>query len=104
MRMWMIEPSLLCRQHLLGEHREIHTLAGTLRAGKSVDGYIQRGLVEIHSMYARHEALVEEMIRRGYNHATPLRSFPIRKAGVVNKAKSRFDLKLRCPQCRENLR
>lgn len=24
MRMWMIDPKLLCRKHLLGEHNEIH--------------------------------------------------------------------------------
>ena len=26
MRIWDVPPSLLCRQHLLGEHRELHGL------------------------------------------------------------------------------
>jgi hypothetical protein len=26
MRIWDIEPEKLCRQHLLGEHRELHGL------------------------------------------------------------------------------
>lgn len=68
MRMWMIDPKIMCRQHLLGEHVEIHMFIATMRRGKSVKGYLQKGLLEVHNLYARHEELVEEMNRRGYNH------------------------------------
>jgi hypothetical protein len=30
MRMWMVPPKVMCRKHLLGEHVEIHMLAGSL--------------------------------------------------------------------------
>ena len=38
MRMWMIDPKLLCRKHLLGEHGEIHKHLPSLRKGHRVDG------------------------------------------------------------------
>lgn len=61
MRMWMVNPRIMCRQHLLGEHVEIHMFIGTLNRKKSVKGYLEKGLLEIHNLYARHEILVEEM-------------------------------------------
>ena len=36
MRMWMIDPKLLCRKHLLGEHLEIHMFVGTINKGINV--------------------------------------------------------------------
>jgi len=68
MRMWMVNPKIMCRQHLLGEHVEIHMFVGTLSRGKSVKGYLEKGLLEVHNLYWRHEELVEEMKRRGTVH------------------------------------
>lgn len=70
MRMWMVDPRIMCKQHLLGEHAEIQMFIGTISRGKSVRGYLEKGLLEVHSLYARHEELVEEMKRRGYNHSS----------------------------------
>jgi len=61
MRMWMVNPKIMCRQHLLGEHVEIHMFVGTLSRGKSVKGYLEKGLLEVHNLYWRHEELVEEI-------------------------------------------
>ena len=33
MRDWKVNPKLLCRQHLLGNHLEVHMFVGTLRRG-----------------------------------------------------------------------
>ena len=33
MRMWLVNPALLCRQHLLGEHVEMHMFAGHILEG-----------------------------------------------------------------------
>ena len=75
MRIWDIEPGRLCRKHLLGEHRELHGLWNILTQGKS--GYRRhpetlRWEGRLAALYARHAALVGEMGRRGYRHATPL--------------------------------
>jgi len=98
MRMWMIDPSLLCRNHLLGEHKEIHMLAGCVRLKKSLVGYIDRGLIELTNLNDRHDKLVVEMTRRGYNHQSPL-PLVCSSGGLVDLNKSTLDLKERCPAC-----
>ena len=75
MRIWDLPPSELCRQHLLGEHRELHGLWNILTADKR--GYrlhpeTRRWEGKLAALYARHEALATEMGRRGYTHRSPL--------------------------------
>ena len=75
MRIWDVSPSLLCRQHLLGEHRELHGLWRILsedRKGYAQHPETRRWRGKLAALYERHEALVEEMARRGYRHASPL--------------------------------
>jgi len=77
MRVWDIEPKYLCRKHLLGEHRELHGLWNILTQHRGMGGYSRhpetlRWVGKTHALYLRHEALVEEMKRRGYNHNSPL--------------------------------
>jgi hypothetical protein len=75
MRIWDVDPPILCRSHLLGEHRELHGLWNILTAGKR--GYrlhpeTRRWEGRLAALYGRHEALVHEMLRRGYAHHSPL--------------------------------
>jgi hypothetical protein len=75
MRIWDIRPEKLCRQHLLGEHSELHALWTILTQGKT--GYSKhpetmRWKGKLKALYLRHEALVREMGRRGYVHRSPL--------------------------------
>lgn len=75
MRIWDLLPSLLCRQHLLGEHRELHALWVILKENKK--GYAHhpetlRWKGKLPALLKRHDALVLEMEKRGYRHATPL--------------------------------
>ena len=72
MRMWPVSPKVLCRKHLLGEHVEMHMFVGTIEKGKSIRGYIGKGLVDPKRITARHNQLAKEMVRRGYNHNSPL--------------------------------
>lgn len=67
MRMWMVNPEMLCRKHLLGEHLECHMFVGTILAGKSLKGYVDNGLVEVDSLVQRHNDLAVEMSKRGTN-------------------------------------
>ena len=75
MRIWDVPPSLLCRQHLLGEHRELHGLWRILtenRQGYSHHPETRRWRGKLAALYQRHEVLTEEMARRDYRHASPL--------------------------------
>jgi Pyrimidine dimer DNA glycosylase len=75
MRIWDIPPEKLCRNHLLGEHRELHAIWSILIHQKK--GYAHhpetlRWRGKLKALYLRHEALVQEMIQRGYHHRSPL--------------------------------
>jgi hypothetical protein len=75
MRIWDLRPKLLCRQHLLGEHRELHAIWTVLtreRKGYSRHPETLRWKGRLRALYRRHEALVLEMTRRGYQHHSPL--------------------------------
>lgn len=75
MRIWDVTPKILCRQHLLGEHRELHALWTILTEGKQ--GYRKhpetlRWEGKLAALFRRHELLVEEICSRGYQHHSPL--------------------------------
>ncbi|NIO21283.1 MAG: pyrimidine dimer DNA glycosylase [Candidatus Aenigmarchaeota archaeon] len=75
MRVWDIPPDKLCRNHLLGEHREIHAIWSILT--KSKKGYSRhpetlRWIGKLKALYARHEKLAREMCKRGYEHRSCL--------------------------------
>lgn len=99
MRMWMIPPEKLCRNHLLGEHNEIHMLYGSLKHGKNIFGYLEKGLLEPQNMNSRHDELEDEMKRRGYRHNSPLDVLCWVPVGHVNRDKSISDLVDRCNKC-----
>lgn len=101
MRMWNLDPRLLCRQHLLGEHVEMHMMIGTILAGKSCKGYTDDGLIEIHNVRKRHDELVVEMTRRGYNHKSPLPECELWEEGHVDREANLVELHRRCAACRD---
>ena len=75
MRIWDLSPEVLCRLHLLGEHRELHGLWVILtkdKKGYSRHPETHRWRGKLQALYRRHEALAAEMARRGYRHNTPL--------------------------------
>jgi hypothetical protein len=70
-----VAPAILCRQHLLGEHRELHSVWAIINDGHK--GYARHPEVlrwhgRLCALYLRHEALVQEMARGGYRHRSPL--------------------------------
>lgn len=111
MRMWMVDPAIMCNQHLLGEHVEIHMFIGTLRKGKSLRGYVTNNLVEPNHLFSRHASLYFEMQQRGMNHRSEIdlqevvsliSSLPHEiQWATVDWQKSLQDLMERCPKCRE---
>ena len=100
MRMWGVDPSILCRKHLLGEHVEMHIFAGTIKKGISIQGYIEKGLVNPRQIKDRHDALAEEMGHRGYNHQSHLEldcsDLPEHEIDIATNT---LDLKNRCREC-----
>lgn len=75
MRIWDIKPKDLCREHLLGEHRELHALWSIIinkKKGFSRHPETLRWHGKLKALYQRHEELIKEFERRGYQHYTPL--------------------------------
>ena len=106
MRMWLLPPETLCREHLLGEHKELHMLAGCIMKKKSIQGYLDRRIAEPMSIVGRHAKLVREMKARGYRHQSPLIDVARKKLtdaqwfATVDLEKSKSDLHKRCKKCR----
>lgn len=103
MRMWMVDPKLLCRPHLLGEHGEIHKFRHNFVKGHKIDG--RRGQIEPLKMKQRHDELSQEMTRRGYNHQSPYKQPDLIMYGdlsdwVVDQDQSLADLHSRCSRCK----
>ncbi len=103
----MISPHLLCNQHLLGEHGELHKFRPSFVKQHSIAGRL--GQIEPRSMQSRHDELAEEMLRRGMNHRSPyeqpsLDYLPaVDRDGRVNLQQSVTDLCTRCPACRDRI-
>jgi len=75
MRVWDIPVEKLCRNHLLGEHRELHAMWSVITQNKK--GYSKhpetiRWVGKLKALYLRHNQQVNEMKSRGYNHQSPL--------------------------------
>lgn len=61
----------MCRQHLLGEHGEIHKFRHSFVKKHNMIKRIELGQIDPYIMAERHNELVKEMSRRGYNHKSP---------------------------------
>ena len=83
MRMWMIDPKLMCIQHIVGEHRELHALSESIlrtnpecdnskRHRKNLITLAENGLIELKSLKNRHGELVKFI----ENHNSPLEEVP----------------------------
>ena len=105
MRMWNVDPKLMCRNHLLGEAREMHALVGMILHGKKLSGtkYITQGLVEVHNIRIRHDVLALEMLKRNYRHMSPLPDVILWTEGCVDSEQSLKELIKRCPECRKRI-
>ena len=103
MRMWNVKPEYLCRKHLLGEHVETHMFVGTINKGTSINGYVEKGLVEVHNISKRHDELKDEMIQRGMNHNSDLPICDLWEEGIIDVDNNIQELKRRCPECRQRI-
>lgn len=105
MRMWSVNPKWLCRQHLLGEHREMHCAYKAATTGKyNIEGYCN-GLVDFTKLKDRHNELVKEMEKRGYQHndAVKVENLIDIKCKPVNADHNLHELYIRCKDYRERI-
>ena len=107
MRMWNVDPRIMCRQHLLGEHVETHMLVGSISKRISLFGYATSNLLEVGKLRYRHDLLAKEMLRRGFAHNSPLPDFDTSYLGeieatmTIDVAKAKAGLLARCNSCSE---
>jgi len=107
----MIDPKLLCRKHLLGEHGEIHKHRHNFVKQHKIDRRISPVVqIEPKSMESRHDELADEMVRRGFNHQSPYEQPDIsylpeyQRFAEVDLDISIDDLISRCPECYKNIK
>jgi hypothetical protein len=70
-RIWRVPVSELNRQHLLGEHAELHCIVGSLLGKYKAYRHHPETLRfegRLDQLYARHIEQVAEMQKRGYKH------------------------------------
>ena len=105
MRMWMVDPKIMCRQHLLGEHSEIHKHRHNFVKKHNMNKRVSLNQIEPKSMKKRHDELAREMERRGYEHNSeytmPDISYLTKESReyTVDTNKSYEDLIKRCGGC-----
>lgn len=99
MRMWGVDPKTMCRQHLLGEHVEMHMFVGAIKKNKSLTGFLQ-GLVDTRLIQRRHDELADEMTRRGFNHRSPMAYMDHVGKGQIDTVANRHELSSRCLACK----
>lgn len=74
-RIWCVPVGEFDRQHLLGEHAELHCIVGALLCKyKAYRNHPEtlRFKNRIEELYFRHTEQVAEMQKRGYKHNSPL--------------------------------
>ena len=107
----MVDPKILCVKHLLGEHVELHMFMGTMKSHKSLAGYLRNKLLEPNDIIKRHDQLVEEILRRGYRHQSPINPTLYEMAmdeyhlhdyhDIVDPVENKIELAQRCEKCRQ---
>jgi hypothetical protein len=105
--MWNVDPEVMCDQHLLGEHNEMHMLTAGIRKhphGEAIaKGHAEKQQVNTSLIQERHDELAEEMERRGMNHDSPLDYEDELNVGEVDVDRHLQMLADRCGECRERI-
>lgn len=105
-RMWNVDPADMCREHLLGEHAELHKLVGGIRNhphGEAIaDGQAAEGNIDTSCIDSRHDSLAAELLARGYDHDSPLDYGDNEYqtgVGAIDADANRRELAARCDDC-----
>jgi len=105
MRTWMVNPKLMCKKHIVGEHGEIHKHRHNFEKGHSITGRIYPVVqIEPKAMKARHDELAKYL-----NHKSPYEQPDIsylpddEQNAKVDIEVSLKELCRRCPDCRKKI-
>ena len=107
MRTWMVDPEIMCVNHLIGEYKELFMFTGSVRKGRSIAGFIKNDLVEPSSMDDRYQQLKNEMIARNYKPVAQWQPLDVSKLTPeeynhkVDRDAQLKELLHRCPHCTE---
>jgi hypothetical protein len=108
--MWCIDPKLLCRKHLLGEHGELHKFRHNFVKKHNMNKRIELGQIDPVFMGIRHDELAKEIENRGYNHNSPYEQPDVNYIPdilldycYINIEQNMQELKNRCPECRKRI-
>jgi len=104
MRMWLVNPKLMCHLHLMAEHRELHLFVDKIRIGAKLDGYYNNGMMQDDAIRNRHFCLENEMTERFYKIPERYRNLPPFQhfgRGYVDIERSVITLIFRCKRCRK---
>lgn len=104
-RMWMVNPKFLCKNHLSGEHKELHQLVGHIESGKIevLLGHAYDFQIDTSKILERHEELTKEMKRRGWNPDSPLEYDDNLDIGTTYEWINIPKLKRRCKKCKKRI-
>lgn len=102
MRLLGFNPRILCRQHLLGEHNELHKFVGAINQGQNLHGFYANGMMDTNLILQRHEELVKEFERRNYQHRSPLHFENKNPQGWICIVRNEIEFCRRCKRCHEN--
>jgi len=104
----MLPTGWLCREHLLGEHGEVHQLAGTMANHPHglavIEGLADGYPLDMALLPQRHAELAAEMGARGYDHDSGLQDYEDPGLGSFEADDVRANLAgllRRCPDCAE---
>ena len=104
MRMWMVDPALMCQKHRVGEHGEIHKHRHNFEKHHSIAGRVSPIIqIEPEAMKRRHDELAATL----KNHKSPyempdLSYLPVEyREAKVDLCESMAELCRRCPDCRK---
>lgn len=78
-RIWEHIPvECLCKNHLLGEHKELHAIWTALVLGRGCVKHPEalRWQDHLPALVLRHDRQVQEMKKRGFKHKSPLLDMP----------------------------
>ncbi len=105
----MVNPAVMCKKHLLGEHVECHMLAGHLQRKRRITNYIKQNLLQPKNLRERHDQLALEMENRKMLHRSPLPKYDLsylpekQRIYIVNAEQSLIELSRRCSECKDRL-
>jgi len=99
-RMWGVDAEMLCDEHLLGEHKEMHQIAGSIEShphGEAIArGRADKDQIDTSLIQERHDALADELRLRGMSHDSPMDYDDDLDLGEIDIAANRRELRERC--------